>query len=161
MLQAAEIVPRAVQSSSGACLIHIYAMQSNPETRRDEMRIPAYPASCLAAESTPECLYSHKYRNALLWRETNLLFCSFNYSEREEKLSSWSLQKFCIIIIDAFTPDCILCSLARLRVRTRICLSISARQEGRSSTQSAEKAQQLCCQLAVARHHSMSLWICC
>lgn len=52
MLLAAEIVPRAVQSSLGACLIHIYAMQSNPETRRDEKRIPAYPASCLAAESS-------------------------------------------------------------------------------------------------------------
>lgn len=36
MLLAAEIVPRAVQSYSGASLIHIYAMQNNPETRGDE-----------------------------------------------------------------------------------------------------------------------------
>lgn len=45
-------------------------------------------------------------------------------------------------MIDAFTPDRILCSFTRLRVETRICLSISARQEGGEAALRALKAQQ-------------------
>lgn len=138
MLLAAEIVPRDVQNSLGACLIHIYAMQSNPETRRDEKRIPAYPASGLAAESSPSvCIHSNTEIHCCEEKISSSVLLITKRKERGEAFFMVSTEllhyNYCCLYTDG-----VLCSLARLRVETRICLSISARQEGRGSTESSD-----------------------
>lgn len=159
MLLAAEIVPRAVQSSLGACLIHIYAMQSNPETRRDEKRMPAYPASCLAAESNPS-VYIHT--------NTEIHCCEEKFScsvllitKRKERGKAFSMvstgflhyNHWCLYTWSYFVLTCKTEGRDK-NLPQHLCKAGGEKQHSKLWKHNS----QLCCQLTVARHHSMSCW---
>lgn len=159
MLLAAEIVPRAVQSSLGACLIHIYAMQSNPETRRDEKRMPAYPASCLAAESNPSvCIHTNTEIHCCEEKISCSVLLITNRKERGKALSMVSTEflhynHWCLYTWSYFVLTCKTEGRDK-NLPQHLCKAGGEKQHSKLWKHNS----QLCCQLTVARHHSMSCW---